>query len=264
MDNLADPADKNIDTWGKRSFADFKKFVDVTLDLPIFLPAPQGWQIYIPVTKTQSCNYNLAKKRTSWCTAKPNQREFEEYFLDTNVTLIYCFREADHGFWAIASHPKIPDQFFNSQQKPALSQATWDRETGLNSAKIIQSALSHAGVEPARAAAKLTSIPHLIKQLKSPDPALERRILVSKNAQSAVAYALTVKPRGRGWPEAEPVIAQDAYQAYWYARNVLDGPFPAAEPVIAQDAERAYWYALYVLNDPKPNSWGKRYLAQHK
>ena len=27
LNNIKDPADKNIDVWGKRSFADFKKFV---------------------------------------------------------------------------------------------------------------------------------------------------------------------------------------------------------------------------------------------
>ena len=246
------PADKNIDVWGKRPFADFKKFVDITLDLPIFLPAPPGWQIYIPVTKTQSCVYTHADTHTTWCTAKPNQDHFESYFLDNNVTLIYCFRTAGKAHWAIACHKDLPGkfEFFDSQQKQLLTQEQFDSATGLNSAEIIKSALSHAGVEPARAEAKLSSIPYLIRKALTPDPALERQILVSKNAEWAYKYAGNVLKAP--WPAAEPVIAQNAEWAYLYALGVLKAPWPAGEPVIARDAQWAYLYALNVLNAPWP------------
>ena len=283
LDHLADPDEKNIDVWGKRPFADFKKFVDITLDLPIFLPAPPGWQIYIPVTKTQSCFYTHADTRTTWCTAKPNQDNYEDYFLDKNAILIYCFRTADKAHWAIACHKDLPDkfEFFNSQQQPpSLTQGQFDQETGLNSAEIIQSALGHAGVEPARAEAKLTSIPHLIRKALTPDPALEKKILATKNAKWMYEYTLKFKPRV-GWPAAEPTIANDARLAYmyalnvmkkrWepgelaiaqnaelayeYARDVLEGKrFLAGEPVIAQNAARAYRYAKFVMNTPWPEA----------
>jgi lambda repressor-like predicted transcriptional regulator len=255
------PADKNIDVWGKRSFADFKKFVDITLDLPIFLPAPPGWQIYIPVTKTQSCVYTHADTHTTWCTAKPNQDNYEDYFLDKNVILIYCFRTAGKAHWAIACHKDLPGkfEFFDSQQKQLLTQEQFDSATGLNSAEIIKSALSHAGVEPARAEAKITSIPYLIRKALTPDPALERQILVSKNAQWAYKYAGNVLRAP--WPAGEPVIAQNAQWAYLYALGVLKKRFPAAEPVIAQNAEWAFWYAQDVLKKRFPA--GEPVIAQN-
>ena len=255
------PADKNIDVWGKRSFADFKKFVDITLDLPIFLPAPPGWQIYIPVTKTQSCVYTHADTHTTWCTAKPNQDNYEDYFLDKNAILIYCFRTADKAHWAIACHKDLPGkfEFFDSQQKQLLTQEQFDSATGLNSAEIIKSALSHAGVEPARAEAKLSSIPYLIRKALTPDPALERQILVSKNAEWAYKYAGNVLKAP--WPAAEPVIAQNAEWAYLYALGVLKAPWPAGEPVIAQNAEWASYYAQDVLKKRFPA--GEPVIAQN-
>jgi len=256
LDHLDDPAEKNIDVWGSKTFADFKKFVDFKLDLPIFLPAPLGWQIYIPVTKTQSCFYTHADTRTTWCTAKPNQDNYEDYFLDINAILIYCFRSADKAHWAIACHKDLPDkfEFFNSQQQPpSLTQGQFDQQTGLNSAEIIQSALGHAGVEPARAAAKLTSIPHLIRKALTPDPALEKKILATKNAMWMYEYALKFKPRV-GWPAAEPTIANDARLAYMYALNVMKKRWEPGELAIAQNAELAYRYARDVLE-------GERFLA---
>ena len=219
--------------------------------------------------------------------SKHNQDHFESYFLDKAYTLIFCLNDQQEK-WAIASHGKLRgnSEFFNATNT-SITQKQFDSATGLNSAKIIQSALSDAGVEPARAESKLTSIPYLIKQLKSPDPALERKILVTKNAQWAYKYALKFKPGGwpaaepaiareaewaywyaqrvlkAPWPAAEPVIAQEAQWAYWYAQTVLKAPFPAGEPAIAQDAEWAYGYARDVLKDPKPNTWGERYLKAH-
>ena len=272
LNNITDPADKNIDVWGKRPFADFKKFVtDVgtavtkssqkkdsgtIIDLTTPAQRAAGWNIIIPTNKSASCYHGTG---TDWCVSKPNQDHFEEYFLKNNVTLIFCLN-AQQEKWAIAGHAKLRDksEFFNAKDE-SLTQQKFDSATGLNSAEIIQSALSHAGVEPARAAAKLTSIPYLIKQLRSPDPALERQILVSKNAEWAYKYARNVLKAP--WPAVEPVIAQNAEWALYYALNVLNAPWPAAEPVIAQNAQWAFWYALGVLEAPFPA--GEPVIAQN-
>ena len=261
LNNIEDPADKNIEAWGKRPFADFKKFVtdirtQVTLgsqkkdsgtSIDITPPAQRaaGWNIIIPTDKSASCYYGTG---TNWCVSKHNQDHFESYFLDKAYTLIFCLNDQQEK-WAIACHVSSESEFFNATNT-SITQKQFDSATGLNSAKIIQSALSHAGVEPARAESKLTSIPYLIKQLKSPDPALERKILVTKNAQWAYDYALKFKPGG--WPAAEPAIAREAEWAYYYAHTVLKAPFPAGEPAIAQDAAWAYEYARYVLKAPWP------------
>lgn len=50
----------------------------------------------------------------------------------------------------------------------------------------------------------------------------------------------------------EKYIAKDAVYAYWYALDVLKGPFPAGEAAIAKDTYCAYQYAQYILKGPFP------------
>jgi len=263
LNNITDPADKNIDVWGKRPFADFQKFVtdigtqvtpssqkkDAGTSIDLTTPAQRaaGWNIIIPTDESASCYHGTG---TDWCVSKRNQGHFERYFLDNNVTLIFCLN-AQQEKWAIADHAKLRDksEFFTAKDK-SLTQEKFDSATGLNSAEIIKSALSHAGVEPARAAAKLTSIPHLIRKALTPDPDLEKKILATKNAKWMYQYTLNVLKAP--WPAAEPVIAQNAGWASYYARGVLKAPWPAAEPVIAKSAEHACNYARWVLKAPWP------------
>jgi len=263
LNNITDPADKNIDVWGKRSFADFKKFVtdigtqvtpssqkkDAGTSIDITTPKQKaaGWNIIIPTDESASCYHGTG---TDWCVSKRNQGHFEDYFLDNNVTLVFCLNDQQEK-WAIASHVDLGDksEFFTAKDK-SLTQEKFDSATGLNSAEIIKSALSHAGVEPARAEAKLASIPHLIRKALTPDPALEKKILATKNAKWMYQYTLNVLKAP--WPAAEPVIAQNAGWAFWYACFVLKAPFPAGEPAIAQNADWAYSYAKAVLKAPWP------------
>jgi hypothetical protein len=58
----------------------------------------------------------------------------------------------------------------------------------------------------------------------------------------------------------ESMIAQDAWEAYLYAKYVLKGQFPEAEPIIAQDARSAFEYAYFVLKAPWPE--GEPVIAQ--
>ena len=58
----------------------------------------------------------------------------------------------------------------------------------------------------------------------------------------------------------EPAIAEDSMRAYWYAAEILEGPFPLGEPTIAKDPRRAYWYARGVLHLPEDQArqWSKQ------
>jgi hypothetical protein len=48
------------------------------------------------------------------------------------------------------------------------------------------------------------------------------------------------------------VVAKDPMYAYWYARQVLKGPFKLGEPIIAKDPSYAYYYAVDILKGPFP------------
>ena len=55
-----------------------------------------------------------------------------------------------------------------------------------------------------------------------------------KDPQYAYRYA---RMKNTTWPEAEPVIAQDAKYAYLYADYLLRSRFPAGEAAIARDPD---------------------------
>ena len=65
----------------------------------------------------------------------------------------------------------------------------------------------------------------------------------------AYSYA---KKTGKRFPEGERAIAIEAYYAYGYAREVLEGRFPEGEAAIASDASYAYYYAMDVLKGRFP------------
>ena len=52
--------------------------------------------------------------------------------------------------------------------------------------------------------------------------------------------------------DLEPTIAKDAYYSYYYALNVLNGPFPLCEPAIAKKTEESYYYAKHILKGEFP------------
>ena len=61
------------------------------------------------------------------------------------------------------------------------------------------------------------------------------------------SYALHVI-KGR-WPEAEPVIQQDAEYAYLYALNVIEGRWPEAESTIVK-SKREHDYVSVFFQEP--------------
>ena len=54
------------------------------------------------------------------------------------------------------------------------------------------------------------------------------------------------------WPKGEDAIASDASCAYNYAVNVIRGRWPKGEDAIARDAKFSYWYSLTVIKLPWP------------
>jgi hypothetical protein len=69
-----------------------------------------------------------------------------------------------------------------------------------------------------------------------------------------IAYNLAIalyNASGERLPHLESVIAQDAWAAFCYARNVLKESFPGAEPTIAQNTAWATAYASIILKTPE-------------
>lgn len=134
--------EKNIDWWGKQGFEKFKEKVEFqasqksqtelkkskTTGKQIFLAENNDWLIVIPLDKDASCFYG---KNTSWCTTKPFQGYFENYFYDESVTLIYFIRKSDGNKWAIAVS-KNATQYFDINDTELDNDFTFKQQTGLN------------------------------------------------------------------------------------------------------------------------------------
>ena len=76
---------------------------------------------------------------------------------------------------------------------------------------------------------------------KNKEELKKREKYIAKSAQFAYYYARDVL-KGP-FPTGEEAIAKDAYYAFQYAKNILKGPFPAGEEAIAKDAYYAFQYA---------------------
>lgn len=50
--------------------------------------------------------------------------------------------------------------------------------------------------------------------------------------------------------ELEEMIATDSECSYWYALNVIKGPFEGGEEVISKNPKHSLWYAIKVINEP--------------
>jgi hypothetical protein len=80
-------------------------------------------------------------------------------------------------------------------------------------------------------------------------------------------FAYTLK---YGTPNIEKQIATNPRYSYFYARDVLKGPFKLGEATIAKNASNSYLYARDVLDGPFPlgekaiakNGWYSYYYAQ--
>ena len=144
--------ERNIDYWRKQGFNAFKQFVVHKQSIPtstevkrkkvpgksITLKEDDNWLIVIPLDKNASCFHG---KNSDWCTTKPNQNYFENYFYNRNITLIYCLNKQNAGMWAIAAHDNVDEIEMFDQQDNSIDEQQFHNETGLNPRDLVE--LSH-------------------------------------------------------------------------------------------------------------------------
>lgn len=144
--------DRNIDFWRKQGWEAFSKFVSdkaqqksktqekrsKTSGQSITLFENDRWLVVAPLDKEASCFHG---KGSDWCTTKPTQAYFEDYYYDKGVTLIYCLEKDTGGMWAIAATPKVDRlELFDKKDKP-ISEEVFLEQTGLNPRDLV--AIAH-------------------------------------------------------------------------------------------------------------------------
>jgi hypothetical protein len=144
--------EKNIDWWRKQGWNKFKEFVSSKSQEKSITQVKRSknkgdsrtiaenstWLIVVPLDKDASCFHG---KNTDWCTTKPFQLYFEEYFYNEEVTLIYCLNKKTGEKWAIAGHKNMNEVEYFDKNDEELTKEDFDAQTGLKSDDLLKKAL---------------------------------------------------------------------------------------------------------------------------
>jgi hypothetical protein len=140
--------ERNIDWWGKQGWSAFAEYVTAIDERPSsseqksrknkgtshVLEESAKWLIVVPLDKDSSCFHG---KKSDWCVTKSTQNNFEGYFRDDGVTLIFFFRQSDGAMWAMSVYPNKRAEYFD-QKNETLSVEEFNQQTGLDSNKYAE------------------------------------------------------------------------------------------------------------------------------
>jgi len=197
--------ERNIDYWRKQGWNKFDAFVKDLKDQPsktkikrkmvtgkaINLWEDDRWLIVIPLDKQASCFHG---RKTDWCTTKPNQSNFELYFYDREITLIYCLEKETGKLWAIAAHKDIDKTEMFTQNNSSITKNQFKSQTGLDAQKIIDLAFKNEKVDKSVKETRskwkeaVASINQMISDKSEDYKTFERLLRYTKDGKSAVAY----------------------------------------------------------------------------
>jgi len=263
--NVVTGPERDINHWKKQGWDNFKTFVDSGENIKdvtkrqikqrkdvgrsINLYEDNTWLIVIPLDHTASCFHG---KGTDWCTTKPSQSNFRDYFYRSNVTLIYLLNKTNGHKHAISYNTNTPDiyQLFDISDAP-MSDQEFKTETGFSVDSVIEMAekKQNSHIKPGRIETEKHDLGHLVQKAidtDTRDPRLEKLLLAKKETKLILEYTASLI-HGR-WPEAEPILLTDIDSAVEYAKYYLKGKgWPALEPKIVDKPYHAYEYAFNIL-----------------
>jgi len=126
---IKNQAEKNIDSWSKKYFKDFKKFVDNLEETKTKtevkkLKKMEGAKhdVYNITTEDASCFYGSG---TKWCTTQKDKKHFREY-KSNGVNFYYCISKTldqkdDLYKVAVAVYPGKEEEIFDAQDNSLSS-----------------------------------------------------------------------------------------------------------------------------------------------
>ena len=191
-------AEKNINYWRDQGWDKFvsrikqiKTDEENTKAKLITIQNSNDWNVIIPINKEASVTYG---KNTSWCTTKPLQTNYEEYFYDKNVTLIYALHSSGNGHCAIASYPDGKTEYFNQKDFSITAQDFQDN-TGIDPAELINFANSgntKAMIDKARKEYKdaIIQFKSLLEETPLNHDEIERNLLFTKSSKQCYDYII--------------------------------------------------------------------------
>lgn len=211
--------ERNIDWWGKQGWEQFRTFVNAKSQQQSqtqqkkrsasgqshTLAETDQWLIVVPLDKDASCFHG---KDTDWCTTKPTQPYFEQYFRDNSVTLIYFLQKQTGNKWAIAVYDEESDNagevadYFDKQDNE-IGQTQFDRQTGLQSKKYINMVHTDSTTQDKVGSARAQmqqdkrALEKLIQNFYDSylprDPRIETLLIKTKDSDQLHAYLMNLR-----------------------------------------------------------------------
>jgi len=218
---ITDINQKNIDYWGKQPFDEFKSFVDEfdpgqtktnikrkkAKGQSITLEENDEWLIVIPLDKDASCFHG---KESSWCTTKPTQSYFEEYFYDRSVILVYCLQKKPTNdmassttwpsstMWALAIHQDIEQIEIFDQQDNSMSEQQFTAATKLSAQQIKQTIINKhltdisSSKEKYKSAMSFLDNANMHNNIKNRDRQIEKALMLTKENGYCAIYIMSL------------------------------------------------------------------------
>lgn len=197
--------ERNIDFWRKQGWEAFSSFVSNAASvasktqikrskLPgksINLVDNTNWLVVIPLDKEASCFHG---KASDWCVTKPNQSNFEQYFHDNSITLIYCLNKQSGGMWAIAVHTDTDQLEMFDQNNTTINTDKFEHQTGLDPIKLRDMALGpdHKPAVQASRTSYTNALALLTPLLSHPiterSPEIEKLLMYTQHGESSYKY----------------------------------------------------------------------------
>lgn len=254
-------AEKDINEWRKQGWDKFKEFVkfsketsnitksqvkkknDTGKSITLFEKPP--YLVVIPLDHDSSCYHG---KNTSWCTTKPNQSHFGDYFYKSEVTLIYVLNTETGDKNAIEYTAKYNDTELFDIKNNSISAEQFKQNTTFDPVQLIELAKKKMPeIEAGREESRPNDIATLLAiaiRTKTRNPRLEKLLIAKNAAEASVDYAKNVI--NGEWEEAEPYIMKDPASAFKYVRTVLYSRWRAAENYIKKDDNMWAMYTSFV------------------
>lgn len=207
------PPENNIDWWAKnRTFAQLQEYIRNFEGIPtksqvgkktgrsINIIENSEWLITVPLDKDASCFHG---KTTDWCTTKPFQSHYEEYFYDNSITLIYCIQKNTGEKWAIASHKHNLDdsEYFDKNDKP-LNRSEFENQTKLSVDMIlgkafgnnIQSEVTNSREQYLKAIKRIRELIDEVRKSQQRNAELEKLLWYTKHQDYLQMYMSLIGP----------------------------------------------------------------------
>lgn len=198
----------------------------VVEDSKVLYNGPLG-QLAIPETEEASCELG---RGTKWCTAATDSPNLFDRF--SREGPLYVWRDKNgekYQFW-------FPLKVTKDSDLPEYKDSS---DETIDAATLAHFRESHP----------------VVKQIFQN---YEKFLLNHLNGDLIYLYTMSIAKR---WPEGEEIIAEDPYNAYRYALNVIKGPFPLGEKAIAETSQFTFSYVKHVLRN-KPFPLGEKQLAK--